>query len=192
MKKLILFVMCIGLFAVAGCQNRNIGIIGGADGPTNIIVSEHLDKIGYEKSSVKMIRLNGTLYYETGKNNNTVGRCAVMDGNFMQTVSKYEIPRKDNESNFDGANSYQSGMKENTIEVFIEDEWKVFAKIDTEADILQYQYCYELKGRLPNASSDSVFLVLADEENITFDDAAYTLLGSDLTEMKDIYVLAVD
>lgn len=34
---LLLFMMCLALF---GCTAKSIGIIGGADGPTNIIVEE--------------------------------------------------------------------------------------------------------------------------------------------------------
>ena len=41
MKKIVaLLVLCAMCFALFGCKSSSIGIIGGADGPTDIIVEE--------------------------------------------------------------------------------------------------------------------------------------------------------
>ncbi len=190
MKRKIGFAICIIALALSGCNAAMRGIIGGADGPTAVFVTKgKKHKTDYEKDSVKMVRIGGALYYETGEDSDVEGRCGNMDGSFKKSVGKYEIPQNDNESNFDDAEAYQIGSKENTIEILIDDDWEIFAKIDTNSDVLKYKYCYELEGELPNAESESKYLVLANDEDITFDDAAYMLLGSDMTKMKDIYVL---
>ena len=82
-------------------------------------------------------------------------------------------------------------MRENTIEIPIEDDWEIFEKIDTNSDVLKYKYCYILEGTLPNAAEDSEYLVLANDMDVTFEEAAYKLLGSDTAAAKDIYVLPI-
>lgn len=195
MKRKCTFAICILALVLSGCHSATVGIIGGSDGPTAIYINKNKDKhnkTDYEKDSVKMVRINGELYYETGEDFEVEMSRGTPDGNFKKTVGKYEIPQNDNESNFNDANAYQIGMQENTIEVLIDDDWEIFAKIDSNSDVLKYKYCYELEGELPNAKSESKYLVFANEENITFDDASYMLFGSDATKMKDIYVLPIN
>lgn len=144
----------------------------------------------FEKDDIKIVRLSGSLYYETGRENENSGRCGVMDGKYTRGCGRFEIPQNDNESNF-GSGEYQLGSNENEIEIYIDDDWEIFEKIDTNADILKYKYGYVLEGKLNNAEGESDFLVLANETDITFDDAAYALLGSDTSKMKDIYVLPI-
>ena len=190
MKKTLFFAICAVILVLSGCQPANMGK---SDGSTEIYVGkDNKRKSNYEKDSIKIVRINGELYYETGRDNDTAVHRETVDGSFRKTVGKYEIPQNDNESNFNDANSYQIGMQENTIEVPVDDDWEIFAKIDSNSDVLKYKYCYELEGELPNAKGESKYLVLANEENITFDDASYMLFGSDATKMKDIYVLPIN
>lgn len=189
MRKTALLLISVIVLALSACQSASIGIIGGSDGSTDIVVS---DKDGYEKDSVRMVRINGALYYESGEDNDNSARCGNMDGSFKRTAGKFEVPQNDNESNFDDASSYQLGAAENTIEILIDDDWEIFAKIDSSTDVLKYKYCFELEGELPNAHDDSKFLVLANEKDVTFADAAYVLLGSDMSKMKDIYVIPIN
>lgn len=188
MKKFILPILL--LLVLTGCAVIDGAVIGGADGPTAVYINRER-KTDYDKDSIKMVRLNGELYYETGEDFDIDTYCGTADGTFKKTVGKYEIPPNDNECNFDDAVAYQIGIRENAIEVCIDDEIEVFEKIDSNADILKYKYCCELEGKLPNAKGESKFLVLANEKNITFDDAAYVLFGSDMSKMKDIYVLPI-
>lgn len=189
MRKAALLLISVIVLALSACQSVSIGIIGGSDGSADIVVS---DKDGYEKDSVRMVRINGALYYESGEDNDNSARCGNMDGSFKRTAGKFEVPQNDNGSNFDDASSYQLGAAENTIEILIDDDWEIFAKIDSSTDVLKYKYCFELEGELPNAHDDSKFLVLSDEKDVTFADAAYVLLGSDMSKMKDIYVLPIN
>lgn len=188
MKKLFAVLPLAAALALTACHDKSsVGIIGGADGPTNIVVS----KGDYEKDSIRMLRIDGALYYESGEDNENSARCGNADGSFKRTAGKYEVPQGDGESNFDDADSYQIGMLENTVEILIDDDWEIFSKIDTESDILGYKYCFELEGELPNAHDDSKYLVLSNDKNVTFEDAAYMLFGSDTTQQKDIYVLPI-
>ena len=55
-----------------------------------------------------------------------------------------------------------------------------------------YQHRLELKGRLPNAESDSCFVVLTDNENLTFEEVAKSLYGSlieDSRAMEDSVIV---
>lgn len=47
-----------------------------------------------------------------------------------------------------------------------------------------YQYRLELTGRLPNAVTDSCYVVLTDNENLAFEDVSNSLLGSLLEDSK--------
>ena len=102
MRKAALLLISVIVLALSACQSASIGIIGGSDGSTDIVVS---DKDGYEKDSVRMVRINGALYYESGEDNDNSARCGNMDGSFKRTAGKFEVPQNDNESNFDDASS---------------------------------------------------------------------------------------
>ncbi len=181
--------ICALALICSGCTAQSVGIIGGSDGPTAVVVADKAHKTAYEKEAIRLLRIDGALYYETDEESEVEGRCGVTDGSFIKTAGRYAVPMHDGESNFDEASTYQIGMHQNTLEILIDDDCKIFQKIDTNTNILQYQYGYVLEGRLPNAEADSELLVLANEENITFDDASYIMFGSVPSAMKDIYVL---
>ncbi|MBQ9166536.1 MAG: hypothetical protein IJX71_06410 [Oscillospiraceae bacterium] len=75
---------------------------------------------------IPMVMVDGQLYYDTGRRNNEVSRCGVMDGEITSSVEGWEVPTEDNQSNFGSGYSYQWGSKEGEIEVKIEDNWLVF------------------------------------------------------------------
>ncbi len=185
MNKILAVFILISL--LSSCTPSDIGIIGGADGPTEIILGKGTDEL----EAIKMVNIEGELYYETGEDNETAGRCGTMDGSLHKAVGAYEIPKNHGEANFKSYSGYQLGFGEGLIEIPIDDDWEIFKRLDTNSDVLKYKYCYVLEGRLNNAKADSEFLVLANEMNITFSDAAYRMLGSDTAKMKDIYVLPI-
>lgn len=198
-KKMAPVVLAAVMLALGGCGNKDYPeaksdaatkAIDTADVPTDIGISEN-DKAGeYEREAVKMVKIGGALYYETDDDSENMARCGNLDGTLTGTADKFEIPQADGEANF-STKGYQSGMTDNTIEIPIDDDWEIFKKIETDADVLKYKYCYILEGRLPGAADDSEYLVLANDMNITFDDAAYRIFGSDTTKFKDIYVLPI-
>ncbi len=73
----------------------------------------------------RIVMVNGKLYYDTGKESTFELRCGTMDGKISSSVGQNEIPREDNQANFEGDYGYQYG-RENTIEVSIDGKWCVF------------------------------------------------------------------
>lgn len=193
MKKQMIFGLLSAVLLFSACDAEKISKIGGADGPAGIGIEKQArgEAENWETKSVKMVNLGGALYYETGKESERSDRCGVMDGTFQKGVERFCIPQNDGETNFDGSAGYQIGVAENTVEILIEDNWEIFEKIDTDADVFQYAYCYVVEGRLPNAENDNAYLVFAHDKAVTFEEAANRLIGSVADETKDIYVLPV-
>ena len=53
-----------------------------------------------------------------------------------------------------------------------------------KCDGVTYQFRLELRGRMPNAESDSYYTVLTDNKNLTFEDVSKSLYGSLLEDSK--------
>lgn len=181
MKKVITISILAICALISSCGDKDTDIAGGDD---------KISKMTADIEAVRMVNIDGYLYYETDNDSELQARCGVMDGSFTKTVGELEIPKNHGEANFSNVQGYQIGMTENTIEIPI-DDWEVFKKVDTKSDVLKYKYCYLVEGTLPNAKDDSEFLVLADSLDITFEDAAYKMFGSNSEKMKDIYVLPI-
>lgn len=47
-----------------------------------------------------------------------------------------------------------------------------------------YQFRLELDGRMPNAEADSYYIVLTDNEKLTFEDVSKSLYSSSLEDIK--------
>lgn len=192
-------VLIAACLVLSSCGKISFGVIGSADGQTKIIVSnenENLSKglnnsgsispenqpvlnVGSqsEKRPVKMFCLDGELYYDTGMPSEYTARCGVLDGNLVQTVPEGQVPKNSGEANF-AASGYQHAT-DITKEVEVDGEWRIFKKYSTSTDDIEnYKYCFYIKGRLNNASSDSEIIVLTDSENVTFNDVFSPLLSS--------------
>ena len=74
---------------------------------------------------IPMIRVNGKLYYDTGRESTISARCGNMDGEITSTVDETEIPTEDNQSNFGSGFGYQYGA-DDTIEIYMNEKWFVF------------------------------------------------------------------
>lgn len=74
---------------------------------------------------IPMVRVNGKLYYDTGRESTVSGRCGNMDGEIASTVDGTEIPMEDDQSNFGSGFGYQYGA-DDTIEIFMNEKWFVF------------------------------------------------------------------
>lgn len=192
MKQIFVISFLLACVLLSACNNSNIGVIGGADGPTSIIVGKNDNRNEKTiKEPIRIVNVKGELYYDIDEESEIEARCGVMDGNFTKTVEIFEIPKNDGESNFSEGDCYQIGNYKNTIEILIEDDWEIFKKIDTNSDVLKYKYCYIVEGVLPNSYDDSELLVLADTMDISFKEASYQIFGSNSSKMKDIYVLPI-
>lgn len=53
-----------------------------------------------------------------------------------------------------------------------------------QCDDKVYQFRIELTGRMPNAKSDSHYVVLTDSNNLTFEDVSKSLYSSSLEDSK--------
>ncbi len=74
---------------------------------------------------IPMVRVNGKLYYDTGRESTVSERCGNMDGKITSTVDGTEIPTEDNQSNFGSGFGYQYGRND-TIEIYMNEKWFVF------------------------------------------------------------------
>lgn len=84
-----------------------------------------LDKAEEEEPEKRMVMFQDKLYVDTGETSNEP-RCGVMDFTLDSSVEKGE-PQENNQTNFGIGYGGQYGMKENTIEVNINNEWCIFA-----------------------------------------------------------------
>ncbi len=74
---------------------------------------------------IPMVRVNGKLYYDTGRESTVSARCGNMDGEITTTVDGSEIPMEDDQSNFGSGFGYQYGEGD-TIEIYMNEKWVVF------------------------------------------------------------------
>lgn len=185
MKKLYSFLIILCTFLLTACNGTSIGIIGGADGPTKIYVSEknkkELPVFGeqYEKRPVRMINVDGELYFDSGLTSDNSPRCGTLDGTLAKTVRENEIPKKSGEANFEAA-GYQNATTI-TKEVCTDGKWVIFRKYESyERSLKGLSYCHYIKGHLNNAANDSEIIVLSEKEDVTFNDVYAPLLSSQL------------
>lgn len=130
-----------------------------------------------EKRPIRMINVNGELYYDSSLASDMTPRCGTLDGGLKKTVKDNEIPLKSGEANFE-IDGYQSATSI-TKEINIDGEWVIFKKYDTYGRTLDgLKYCYYIKGHLNNAAIDSEIIVLSAEEDVTFNDVFEPLLSS--------------
>jgi len=185
MKRIISLSLIMCSLLLTACNNTSIGVIGGADGPTKIIVSENTGNVKgkfgeqLEKKEIRMFNVDGVLYYDSGLVSEMTPRCGTMDGELKMAVSSTEIPLKSGEANFE-VDGYQNATSI-TKEVNVDGEWVIFKKYDLYDQTLDgLKYCYYIKGHLNNAAVDSEIIVLCEKEDITFNDVYEPLLSSQL------------
>ena len=85
---------------------------------------------------------------------------------FLTSCGKTDIARTYEKSENDGIMTTYYEMNDGT--------W--------ECDDRTYQFRLELTGRLPNAASDSRYVVLTDNGNLTFEDVSKSMYSSSLAD----------
>ena len=95
------------------------------------------NEVNNSKELGKIVKVNGKLYYDTGKFSENMPRCGTMDGNITSTVAEGKIPTEDDQANFEGAKGYQYA-KENTIEIPTDEGWMIF-------EAKEYSFCGTIK-----------------------------------------------
>ena len=82
-------------------------------------------KVNPTRDDVRMVMIEGKLYYDTGSDSDITARCGVMDGQITSTVQSGEIPSENNQSNFGTEYGFQF-VDENNVDVLINGHWVRF------------------------------------------------------------------
>ncbi len=77
------------------------------------------------REDIRMVMVDGKLYYDTGSDSDITARCGVMDGQITSTVESGVTPTENDQSNFGIDYGYQF-VDENNIDVVIEGHWVRF------------------------------------------------------------------
>lgn len=78
-----------------------------------------------EVNNQRIIMVNDKLYYDTGKESTMEYRCGNQDGSITSNIANNQIPKINDQANFEGNYSYQYG-EDNTIELYIDSKWIIF------------------------------------------------------------------
>ena len=92
---------------------------------TEPLVQETTAKFNPTRDDVRMVMIEGKLYYDTGSDSDITARCGVMDGQITSTVQSGEIPSENNQSNFGTEYGFQF-VDENNVDVLINGHWVRF------------------------------------------------------------------
>lgn len=198
MKQIVTLTLILCCLLLSACDRANVGVIGGADEPTSILVGETDEVVKgqfgeqYEKKPIRMFKVKGELYYDSGLVSDATPRCGTLDGNLTKSAAEGEIPRNDGEANFE-ATGYQSATNI-TKEVPIDGEWVIFKKFEPEIsnEIGKLKYGFYIRGHLNNAAIDSELVVLTDNKEITFSQVYEPLLSSQHDAGKDNGLVVFD
>lgn len=122
----VMLILALGISA-AGC-GKDTGKVTSLK-PTETLSEEALQKLDADaehkqEEYPQLLMARGQLYYNTGELSQVTGRCGVMDGQITDSVESTEKPTKDGQSNFGTGYGYQ--YMDDTIEVYMEDNWYVF------------------------------------------------------------------
>lgn len=183
MRRIMLFLaLCLLL---TGCADKASN--GGFGG------NPYVENTG-KKTTARMLRIDGELYYDTGTVSDNTPRCGTLDGGLEKGVDEFEVPQKDGQTNFEPTNTnyfgYQAGFDKYTVEVPLDGEWVIFRKItDPEFDENKYRYCMHLKGTMPNAAAETDMIVLADDKELDFAKVTKSMFSSLLSDHIDKYVI---
>ena len=85
-----------------------------------------LNEISSVEETKKAVRINEKLYLCTDEIISEI-RCGVMDGVISSAIESYRYPIENDQSNFGTGYGYQYGSREGTIEIFMNDQWFIFA-----------------------------------------------------------------
>ena len=182
MKKIIAVLMCLICLMVSGCSpagnpktdventenTKNTEIIKGAFG------------VQYEKTPLRMVNLDGELYFDSGLLSDTQEHTGVMALLPKKTAAIGEIPKESGTANFDCDDCQM--ITKITCDVLVDGKWIVFKKFENQVgeteNLTGFPYCFYIKGRLNNAAIDTELAVLTDDEEITFSDVFEPMLSS--------------
>ncbi len=188
MRKSIILLVALAL-VFCGCESKSIGVIGGADGPTAILVTDGNEDI----SSVRMIFTEGNFYYDTGAPVKYTAS-GVIERVLEKTADPFGVPQGEGSANFDGKNMMFQPCTPITKQVYVNGAGTVYRKVESYGENLgKYKFCYRVTGRHPNAAKDSQYLVMANEPGINFERITKYFFSSQLEDhMLDAHIIPID
>ena len=116
-----MLVILVCVFCLAGCANIQ-------DDNKQTTEEEQWDLI-------PMVMVDGVLYLDTGHTNSEIRKCGTFEGEITSEVDGSERPTKDDQSNFGTGYGYQYGATEGTIELYMNDKWRIFATEEVRQQI---------------------------------------------------------
>jgi len=172
MKKIVVMFLALSFIMLCAC---NAQTPANAPQPEPIVLPSDSDT----RTSLRMFMADGYLYFDTGLVSKNTPRCGVMDGQITKAAGDFEVPAKDGECNFDGAQGYQVATSI-TKEVLIKNEgWCIFKKVEAAPESFKdMPYCMRLVGRLPNAATDTDLSILTESVDVTVWDIMSPLFSS--------------
>lgn len=127
MKKIIgitfLIIVCISLVGV--------GFLFLDKGENNVVTNTKIpeDKnLSKEEAVPRMVRIEGVLYVDTGKESTVTRTCGTADGTITSTVERKEKPNQNNQSNFGLGYSYYARESIDDYDVLIDGKIIVFER----------------------------------------------------------------
>ena len=123
---------------------------------------------------IPMVMVDGVLYLDTGHNSTGIRQCGTSDGEITSAVDSSQQPAENDQSNFGTGYGYQYGAAEGTIELYINEKWRIFATEEAREKI-QFPDRYAESNPEPDSSTEipgaTTFIVdiwdRAAEEGIT-------------------------
>lgn len=121
---LILLVIC------AGCDRATENVVSEISEIVAVSVVSEQSEVGSGGTESMlgdlplMVRVDGVLYYDTGKESETL-RCGVPDGTIDSAVTSSEIPQQDHQSNFGLGYGYQT-EPDGSLAIEINGKWMIF------------------------------------------------------------------
>ncbi len=155
MKKLLIF-LCVAVMLLTSC-GQDVGIIGGADGPTKIYVAD-----GSEVDTLKMVRIDGNLYYETGRDSDAMYTIGRVSGDILDRTDGSSIPQNESETNFP-AYAYII-VDEETVALLEGDDCEEFKKLPDSVDASKYSYALKVEV---DSLVDKEYRILANAPYVT-------------------------
>lgn len=177
-------VLLVTLLAATGCNKENTeGTISDDVVAESVTDEKPVGELPETPNTmIPAVMVDDMLYFDTGYIS-CMMRCGVLDEMITSTVSKTQLPEKNGEANFDGAEGFQYGADEGTIEVYMNNEWRVFAKEEVRTPDYIPSGVPHFKAVVKECYEDGTALVVM-EENVR--DTAWML------EENGEYIIPLD
>lgn len=125
-----------------------------------------------------MIMYKGNLYVDTGETN-SIPRCGNLDFSLKYTGSLDKIPNKNGQANFQ-ASGGQHSWRDNRIEVFVDDQWHIFAYNEGGVD--------GVSMKVLNHTNTAVKLEISNDTNLDIQYDDYFILEKKDTETNEWFI----